>query len=233
MFIETVTGTNGVLPPARGYLQGLRQLLDRHQILLVCDEIMCGMGRTGKMFAFQHGDIVPDIVTLAKGLTSSYVPLGAMGVRDPIAEHFRKNVFPGGLTYNSHPLALATCEAVIQVMQEEKLVERAAKLQPVMRREMDRLQAKHPSFLEGRCLGLFGMIDLRKNRANERLVPYAGSHPVMGRLNQFFLENGLFTLVTGSSFMCNPPLTITEEQLVEGFGIIDRGLELTDAVFED
>src|SRR5262249_48280865 len=131
MFIETVTGTNGVLPPPRGYLRGLRQLLDKYGILLICDEVMCGMGRTGKMFAFQHGDIVPDIVTLAKGLTSSYMPLGAMGVRDPIAEHFRKNVFPGGLTYNSHPLALATCEAVLQVMLEEKLAERAAELQGV------------------------------------------------------------------------------------------------------
>ena len=168
---------------------------------------------------------------MAKGLTSSYLPLGAMGVRDNIAEHFRKNVFPGGLTYNSHPLALATCEAVLQVMREEKLVERAATLQPVMRREMDRLQAKHPSVLEGRCIGLFGILELRKNAANERMAPYNGAHPVMPKLNRFLLDNGLFTLVSGSTIMCNPPLVITEEQLLEGFAIIDRGLELTDAEF--
>ena len=232
MIIETVTGTNGVLPPPRGYLKGLRELLTKHGILLICDEVMCGMGRTGKMFAFEHGGIVPDIVTLAKGLTSSYVPLGAMGVSDPIAAHFRKHVFPGGLTYNSHPLALATAEAVIQVMLDEGLVERAAKLQPLMRSEMDKLQAKHPSVLEGRCIGLFGMVDLRKNSANERLAPYGASHPVMGQFNKFLLENGLFTLTGGASFMTNPPLTITEEQLQEGFAIIDRGLSLVDAVFE-
>ena len=106
MFIETVTGTNGILPPPKGYLKGLRALLDKYGILLVCDEVMAGWGRTGKLFAFEHGDIVPDIVCMAKGLTSSYIPLGAMGVSDPIAQHFQDNVFWGGLTYNSHALAL-------------------------------------------------------------------------------------------------------------------------------
>ena len=221
-----------MLPPPKGYLRGLRALLDKYKILLVCDEVMCGIGRTGKMFAFEHGDILPDIVTMAKGLTSSYAPLGAMGMRDAIADHFRKNYFPGGLTYNSHPLSLATCEAVMQVMVEEKLVERAAKMQPVMRKEMDRLKAKHPSVLEGRCLGLFGILELRKNAANERLAPYGGAHPAMAQLNKFLLDNGLFTMAAGSTVMCNPPLTITEEQLLEGFAIIDRALDLTDAVFE-
>jgi taurine--2-oxoglutarate transaminase len=113
MIIETVIGTNGILPPPKGWLQGLRALLDKHGILLICDEVMCGFGRTGKMFAFEHGDIVPDILTMAKGLTSSYLPLGAMGVRDKIADHFRNNVFWGGLTYNAHALCLATAEAVL------------------------------------------------------------------------------------------------------------------------
>ena len=134
MIIETVTGTNGVLCPPPGYLQGAaRRCSRKHGILLICDEVMAGMGRTGKMMAFEHGGIVPDIVTMAKGLTSSYFPLGAMGVCDAIAEHFRKNVFWGGLTYNSHPLGLATAEAVIQVMLEEKMVENAARLEAVMR----------------------------------------------------------------------------------------------------
>ncbi len=232
MFIETVTGTNGVLPPPRGYLQGLKRLLDKYEILLVCDEVMAGFGRTGKMFAFEHYGIEPDIVTLAKGLTSAYAPLGAVAVSDRIADHFETNVFWGGLTYNSHCLGLAAAEAAIQVLLDEKLVENAANLQSVMRQEMDRLDERHVSVKEGRALGLFGMVDLQKNSAGDPLAPYNGSHPAMGRLGQFFRDNGLFTFTRWGSFMCNPPLCITEDQLREGFAIIDRGLEITDAVFE-
>jgi taurine---2-oxoglutarate transaminase len=232
MFIETVTGTNGILVPPKGYLRGLRKLLDKYGILLVCDEVMCGIGRTGKMFAFEHGDIVPDIVTLAKGLTSSYIPLGAMGVSDAIAEHFKKNVFWGGLTYNAHPFALATAEAVLEVTIEEKMVENAARLEKVMRSEMDRLQAKHPSVKEGRCIGLFGMMDLQKNKAGEPLAPYNGSHPAMNELAKKFRELGLFTFVRWASFTVNPPLCITEAQLREGFALVDKALEVTDRAFE-
>jgi taurine--2-oxoglutarate transaminase len=232
MIIETVTGTNGVVPPPKGYLQGLRALLDKYGILLICDEVMAGFGRTGKWYAFEHGDIVPDMVTTAKGLTSSYAPLGCVGFRDHIADHFRKNVYWGGLTYNSHPVCLATAEAVIRVMQEEGIVEHAAKMQHLMRAEMDALQAKHVSFAEGRCIGLFGMIDLRKNAKGELLAPYNGSHPAMGKLAKFFRDNGLFTFVRWASFTCNPPLNISEEDLRHGFSIIDRGLEITDAAFE-
>ena len=232
MFVETVTGTNGVLPPPPGYMKGLRALLSKYGILMVCDEVMAGWGRTGKLFAFEHFDFQPDIITMAKGLTSSYIPLGAMGLSDPIAAHFQDHVFWGGLTYNSHALALATAEAVIDVMIGEGMVENAAKLGGVMRSEMDRLQAKHPSVREGRCIGLFGMMDVRKNAAGERIAPYNGTHPAMKQLSKFFLDNGMFTFVRWGSFMCNPPLCITEEQLLEGFEIIDRGLEITDAVFE-
>ncbi len=232
MIIETVTGTNGVLPPPKGYLKGLRALLDKYGILLICDEVMAGFGRTGKWYAFEHGDIVPDMVTTAKGLTSSYAPLGCVGFRDHIADFFRQNVFWGGLTYNSHPVCLATAEAVIRVMQDEGIVERAAEMQHVMRAEMDRLQEKHVSVAEGRCIGLFGMIDLRKNSKGELLAPYNGSHPAMGKLAAFFRDNGLFTFVRWANFTCNPPLNITEEDLRYGFSIVDRGLEITDAAFE-
>jgi taurine--2-oxoglutarate transaminase len=232
MFIETVTGTNGILVPPVGYLKGLKDLLSSHGILLICDEVMAGFGRTGKMFAFEHDDVVPDIVTLAKGLTSSYAPLGCMGLSDPIAEYFENNVFWGGLTYNSHPLGLATAEAAIGVIRDEGLIENAQRLEPVMREEMDRLKAKHPSVDEGRCIGLFGMIDIRKNSAGEPLAPYNGTHPAMQDLGKFFLENGLFTFVRWSSFMCNPPLIITEDQLRHGYAIIDRALEITDRAYE-
>jgi taurine---2-oxoglutarate transaminase len=232
MIIETVTGTNGLLVPPKGYLEGLSALLKKHGILLVCDEVMAGMGRTGKMLAYEHFGIVPDIVTLAKGLTSSYFPLGAMGVSDAIAEHFRKNVFWGGLTYNSHPLGLATAEAVIKVMLEEKMVENAARLEPVMRAEMKRLAAKHPCVGDTRCIGLFGMIDVQKNARHEPMAPYNGSHPAMEALGKFFRDEGLFTFVRWASFTCVPPLCITETQLKEGFEIIDRGLTLCDNAFE-
>jgi taurine--2-oxoglutarate transaminase len=232
MFIETVTGTNGILPPPKGYLKGLKALLEKYGILLVCDEVMCGWGRTGKLFGFEHGDIVPDIVTMAKGLTSSYLPLGAMGVSDRIAKHFRDNVFWGGLTYSAHPMCLAAALAAIDVLVEEKLVENSAKMGEVMRGHMERLAKKHPSVRGHRNIGLFGLIDLRKNAKNERLVPYAGAHPVMGKLGKFFRDNGLFTMLQWSTIMTNPPLCITEEQLGEGFDIIDKGLTLIDEVYE-
>jgi taurine--2-oxoglutarate transaminase len=232
MIIETVTGTNGILPPPAGYLEGLSELLDRHGILLICDEVMAGFGRTGKLFAFEHGGIVPDIVTMAKGMTSSYVPLGAMGVRDHIADHFRSNTFWGGLTYSAHPVSLAAAEAAIRVLIDEGMVENAARLENVMRAEMDRMKERHPSVKTGRCIGLFGMMDLQKNSAGEPIAPFNGSHPAMKKLGKFFLDNGLFTFVRWGSFMCNPPLCITEEQIHDAFEIIDRGLEITDQAYQ-
>jgi len=232
MIIEPVTGTNGILPPPAGYLRGLRDLLDKNGILLICDEVMAGFGRTGKMFAFEHGDIVPDIVTMAKGLTCGYIPLGAVGLRDPLARHFQENVFWGGLTYNSHTLACATALAVLDVLEQEALVERAASMQGLMRSHMDALAEKHPSFKTGRCIGLFGMIDVQSDSAGTPAAPYNGSSQAMAELGRFFREQGLFTFVRWGHIMCNPPLTITEEQLAEGFDIIDRGLSLVDKHFE-
>jgi taurine--2-oxoglutarate transaminase len=232
MIVETVVGTNGILPPPRGWMQGLRALLDRHGILLICDEVMCGFGRTGKMFAVEHYGVVPDILTMAKGLTSSVVPLGAMGVRRKIAEHFRDNVFWGGLTYNAHPFACAIALAAVDVLVDEGMVENAARLEGVVRAQFERLKAKHPSVHTGRCIGLFGIIDIRKNSNDDPIARYDQSHPAMNELAAFFRKQGLFTFVRWNSFMCNPPLCITEEQLLEGFEIIDRGLAITDAVFE-
>ncbi len=237
MLIETITGTNGVLPPPAGYLQGLKALLDRHGILLICDEVMAGFGRTGKMFGFEHdplgqGAIVPDMITMAKGLTSSYLPLGAVGLSDRIASHYKKNVFYGGHTYNSHPMCLAAALANLEVLEEEGLVENARKLEPVMKEEMARLQKKHRSMKAGRAIGLFGMIDLQKNAKGDPFAPYASSSPVMGALGRFFREQGLFTFIKNTNFTCIPPLCITEAELREGFAIVDQGLDLTDQHFD-
>jgi taurine--2-oxoglutarate transaminase len=232
MIIETVTGTNGILPPPRGWLAGLRALLDKYGILLICDEVMAGFGRTGRWFAFEHGDIVPDLVTMAKGLTSSYFPLGAVGLRRPIAEHFGRNVFWGGLTYNSHALGMATALAVIEVMEEEDLVGNAARLEAVMRAEMEGLRQRHPTVRGGRAIGLFGMVDLQKNSAGEPMAPYNGNAPAMTALAARLRELGLFTFVRWGSFMCNPPLCISEAELRRGFAIIDEALQVTHPYFE-
>lgn len=234
MIIETVTGTNGILPPPDGYLTGLKALLESHGILLIADEVMCGWGRTGKLFAFQHagGGMTPDIVTMAKGLTSSYMPLGVMAISDRIAQHFQSNVFWGGLTYNAHPMCLAAALAAVEVLIDERMVENAEAMGKVLDGHMRALQAKHRCVRTHRNIGLFGLIELRKNSKNELLVPYNGSHPVMPKLNAFFREQGLFTLLQGSGIMCNPPLCITEPQIAEAMGIIDRGLSIVDEVFE-
>ncbi len=232
MFIETVTGTNGILVPPPGYLPKLRELLTKYGILLVCDEVMAGLGRTGKLFAFEHGPVQPDIVTLAKGLTSSYVPLGAMGVSDPIAEHFRKNVFWGGLTYNAHPFCLNVALAALDVLIGEGMVENAARLEPVMHHHMEALALKHPSVRRHRNVGLFGIVELQRDRRGTPLAPYNTQHPALASFTKAVLESGVYIIGRWDNFMANPPLCITEEQLAEGFDAIDRALPILDAVVE-
>jgi len=227
--LETVTGTNGILIPPDGYLEGVRDLCGRHGILLIADEIMCGFGRTGEWFAVNHWGVVPDLMTAAKGLTSSYLPLGAVAIKPEIAEHFEENVFYGGLTYNSHPLSCAAAVAAIQVLEEDDLVGNAKRLDPVMRRHHEELMTKHPSVGRVRNIGLFGILELVKSRETmEPLSPYNVVNETMQAVNKAFLERGLFTMIRFNGIMTNPPLCITEEQLDEGFSIIDAALDVAD-----
>src|SRR6187200_2274022 len=145
VFLETIVGTNGILIPPDGYLKGVRELCDRYDILMVADEVMAGFGRTGRWFAVDHWDVVPDLMTMAKGLTSSYVQLGAVGMRRKFADHFKEKPFVGGLTYNSHPLACAAALATIGVMEEDKLVERAKMTGQLMADLLTDLAVRHPS----------------------------------------------------------------------------------------
>jgi taurine---2-oxoglutarate transaminase len=232
MIIETVTGTNGILPPPKGYLEGLRALLDKHGILLICDEVMSGFGRTGKMFAFEHGGIVPDLVAMAKGLTSAYMPLGAVGMRDHIAEYFEDKPYMGGLTYNSHPMGLAAAEAAINVLIDDDMIGNSARLGALMTELLADLKAKHPCIKETRNIGLFGMVDLQKNSQGERLAPYNGTHPAQAEFLAALRSRGLMTFMRWGSFMCNPPLCITEEELRHCFTIIDASLSVVDAHME-
>lgn len=222
-FVEPVVGSNGAMPPPKGWFKGLKAILDKHGILLVCDEVMSGWGRTGKLFATEHYGIVPDIMTTAKGLTSSYAPLGCMMVSDKIADYFRKNEFRSGLTYTAHCLSLAAAEAAIDVLINEKMIENAATLEAVMLDEMGKLKAKHTCVQAYRGIGLFGMVDLQ-NPDGSRAAPYNGSSPKMKALNAYCLSHGLFTFFRWGSFMCNPPLCITEAELRGGFAILDQGL---------
>jgi taurine---2-oxoglutarate transaminase len=229
ILVEPVTGTNGILIPPDGYLQGLRKLCDKHGILLIADEVMAGFGRTGEWFSVNHWNVVPDLISMAKGLTSAYVQLGAVGMRRSIADHFQKNVFYGGLTYNSHPLACAAALATLSVYEEDHLLENARRMGGVMRGLMEEMQRKHPSVGATRSIGLFGIFELVRNRdTREPMAPFNGTSPEMQALGKFFRQEGLYTFVRWNTFFTNPPLSITEAEMREAFGIIDRGLEITD-----
>ncbi|MCI0635470.1 MAG: aminotransferase class III-fold pyridoxal phosphate-dependent enzyme [Actinobacteria bacterium] len=228
--LEPVTGTNGILIPPDGYLQGVRELCDRFGILLIADEVMSGFGRTGEWFAVNHWGVVPDIITMAKGLTSSYVPLGAVGLRPDVYRYFDDHVFWGGLTYNSHPLALAAALAAIRVLEDDGLIEHSRKMGDVMARHHQELAEKHPSVGLVRNIGLFGILELVRDRSTmEPLAPFNGASDEMKAIGKFLDERGLFTMVRWNGIMTNPPLPITEEQLAEGFGIIDEALAISDA----
>jgi taurine--2-oxoglutarate transaminase len=234
VLLETVTGTNGVIIPPVGYLQGVRQLCDRYGILMICDEVMSGFGRTGKWFAVEHWGVKPDLMTMAKGLTSGYAPLGAVAMREEIAAAFKDRVFQGGLTYNGHPISLAAAAATIQVMRDEGLVERAARTGQVMSDMLSELVERHPSVGEVRSIGMFGVIELVRSRVTkEPMAPFNGSSPEMVRLRKYLLDHGVFVYTHWHTVLMIPPLIITPEQLQEGFSVIDQALEITDAAAGD
>lgn len=233
ILIETVTGTNGIIIPPPGYLQGVRQLCDRYGILLIADEVMSGFGRTGKWFAVQHWQVVPDLMTMAKGLTSAYAPLGAVAMREEIAGFFRERVYQSGLTYTAHPVSLAAAIANIQVMQEDHLVEHAAEMGKVLHRLLSDLGEKHPSVGETRCIGLFGAIELVRNRRTRQpLAPFNSTSSEMIAIRQYLLDHGLFLYIHWNTLLIIPPLIITEEELEEGFHLIDQALSIADWAVE-
>jgi len=228
--METVTGTNGILIPPDGYLQGIRELCTRYGIVMIADEVMAGFGRTGRWFAVDHWNVVPDLLTMAKGLTSSYMPLGAVAMSPKIAEHFNERVYFGGLTYSSHPISCAAAIAAINVLRDDDLVGNAARLDPVMKELLAGLQARHPSVGTVRSIGLFGIFELVRSRETmEPMAPFNGTSPEMQALDARLRADGLYTMFHWNQAFTNPPLCITEEQLREGFAIIDRALDATDA----
>ncbi len=229
ILMESVTGTNGILIPPEGYMQGVRALCDKYGIVMIADEVMSGFGRTGKWFAVDHWDVVPDIMTMAKGLTSAYAPLGAVAMKPEIAAAFDEHVFESGLTYTSHPISLAAAVANIQVLREDRLVEHSAEMGPVLNRMLKDLGEAHRSVGEVRNIGLFGIIELVKDRqTKEPMAPWNSSSPEMAAVKKFCTEHGLFIYPHWHTLLIIPPLPITEEQLQEGFDVLDQALEITD-----
>jgi taurine---2-oxoglutarate transaminase len=233
ILMESVTGTNGIIIPPQGYMQGVRALCDKYGILMIADEVMSGFGRTGKWFAIEHWDVVPDLMTMAKGLTSAYAPLGAVAMKPEIAAAFNDTPFESGLTYTSHPVSLAAAIANIHVMREDRLVQHAAGMGKVLKRMLTDLGESHPSVGEVRNIGLFGIIELVKDRkTKEPMAPWNGSSPEMAALKKYCLDHGLFLYTHWHTVLIIPPLIITEEQLKEGLAILDQALEMTDKAVE-
>jgi taurine--2-oxoglutarate transaminase len=227
---ESVTGTNGIIIPPQGYMQGVRALCNKYGIVMIADEVMSGFGRTGKWFAIEHWDVVPDIITMAKGLTSAYAPLGAVAMKPEIAAAFNERAFESGLTYTSHPISLAAAVANINVMRDERIIEHAAAMGGVLKRMLTDLGEAHPSVGDVRNIGLFGIIELVKDRkTKEPMAPWNGSSPEMNALKKYCLDHGLFLYTHWHTVLIIPPLIITEEQLQEGFQVLEKALEIPDA----
>ncbi len=229
ILMESVTGANGIIIPPQGYMQGVRALCDRYGIVMICDEVMSGFGRTGKWFAIEHWDVVPDMVTMAKGLTSAYAPLGAVAMKPEIAAAFNETPYEAGLTYTSHPVSLAAAVANIHALKEDQIIQRAAGMGPVLKRMLTDLGEAHPSVGEVRSIGLFGILELVKDRkTKEPMSPWNSSSPAMNALKKYCLDHGLFLYAHWHTALIIPPLIITEDQLREGFDVLDKALEITD-----
>jgi taurine--2-oxoglutarate transaminase len=234
--LETVVGTNGILVPPDGYLAGVRELCDRHGVMLICDEVMSGFGRCGEWFAVDRWNVRPDLLTFAKGVNSGYVPLGGVVLGPRVYEAFAERAYPGGLTYSGHPLACAAAVATIGVMREEGINERVRRLgEEVVRPRLAKLQERHPSVGEVRGLGLFWAIELVRDRATrEMLVPYNAA----GEAAKPMLEvaaackaQGVWPFTHFNRLHVVPPCVTSEKDLMNGLDVIDDALDVADRYY--
>lgn len=230
IFLETVTGSNGIIIPPDGYLKGVRDLCDEFGIVMVCDEVMAGWGRTGEWFAVNHWDVKPDIITFAKGSTCGYLPLGGTIVSKEIAAYFDDNVMYCGLTYNGHPMGCATACATIDVYRDENLIENSKNLGKVLGGLLEEMKAKHPCVGDVRYIGLFSAVELvRDKETKEPIVPY-GKDPekIMKKILGMLQNEGFATYSHENILIVAPPLCITEAELKEALAILDRVLDSVD-----
>lgn len=226
ILIESIPGTAGVLVPPKGYLEGIRALCDKYEILWIADEVMAGFGRAGKWFAFQHANAMPDLIVFAKGVTSGYVPLGGVVISQKIAETFNDRVFPGGLTYSGHPLACATAVATIDVMKEEGMIENAAKIgAEVIGPGLAELAKKHQVIGDIRGMGVFWGIDMVVDRnTREPLAAYGGSSPKMNEIVASCRKNGLMPFNNFNRIHLNPPCNVSVEEAKLGLELFSKSL---------
>ncbi|MCI3152975.1 aspartate aminotransferase family protein [Streptomyces sp. GB4-14] len=233
VILETIPGTAGIMPPPPGYLAGVRELCDKYGIVLVLDEVMAGFGRTGTWFAADLYDVVPDLMTFAKGVNSGYVPLGGVAISAEMAATFATRPYPGGLTYSGHPLACAAAVATINVMEEEGLVENAAALgASVVGPGLRELAERHPSVGEVRGTGMFWAVELVRDReTREPLVPYNASGEANAPMAAFAAaakKAGLWPFVNMNRTHVVPPLNTSEAELKEGLAALDAALSVAD-----
>lgn len=228
--METITGSNGVIIPPKGYLPGVRELCDEFKILMICDEVMAGWGRTGKMFAFENFDVEPDIVTFAKGVTCGYVQLGGVVVSKEIAEYFDDNLLSCGLTYSGHPLACAAGVACVNYYEEANILDNVNKVGKVLGEKLEEMKASHPCVGDVRYIGLFSAVELVKDKkTKEPLVPYGkDSEGIMGKIIGELKERKFMTYSHENMILVAPPLIITEEQLKEELIKLDEVLSIVD-----
>lgn len=233
IILEVIVGTNGILVPPDGYLQGVREICDRHGIVMILDEVMTGFGRTGYWFGSEGFGVEPDLISCAKGLTSGYVPLGAVLISQKIADKFQDKVYYGGLTYSGHPLACAAGVGAITAMKEEKVVENAKMIgDDVLGPGLRELQKKHKSIGDVRGRGCFWGVELVKNReTREMLAPFNASGAQMGAVGEMTraaMNQGLSLMVHWNVIMIAPPLIITPAEAKRGLSVLDEVLEIAD-----
>lgn len=232
--LETIPGTAGIMMPPPGYLQGVREICDRHGIVFVLDEVMAGFGRTGTWFAADLYDVVPDLLTFAKGVNSGYVPLGGVAICGEIAATFDQRPYPGGLTYSGHPLACGAAVATLNVMAEEGIVEHAARLgETVIGPALREIAGRHPSVGEVRGTGVFWALDLvRDPGTREPLVPYNATGQDNAPMAEFAAackRGGLWPFVNMNRTHVVPPCNVTEAEVKEGLAVLDEALTAADA----
>jgi len=234
VIVEPVVGTNGVLVPPPEYFPRLRQICDRHGVLLIADEVMSGWGRTGRWFAMDHWNTKPDILVTAKGITSAYVPLGLCATTSKIASYFDDHYFAHGHTYEAHPLTLGPAIATIREMQRLKLNERSQEMGGYLGTKLNELKARHPSIGDVRGLGLFWAVELVKNRETKELMntkeeKLAGKPLVVDQVAAEMMKQGVFVQSWISHFVLAPPLIITKEEIDLAVRVLDTALKLADA----
>ncbi|TCO44006.1 taurine--2-oxoglutarate transaminase [Kribbella antiqua] len=224
--LESIPGTAGIMIPPPGYLRGVRELCDRHGIMLIADEVMAGFGRAGRWFAIEYGDVVPDLLTFAKGVNSGYVPLGGVALSDAIYQTFAERPYPGGLTYSGHPLACAAAVATIETMEDEDVVGQAAALgTDVLGPGLRELAERHEWIGEVRGVGAFWALELVRDRqSREQLAPYGGSSPEMAAIVAACNRRGLLPMANFNRIHVVPPLTISAAEAREGLEILDQAL---------